>query len=109
MEKTVGILVDYELYLEHEGVHDWLRERYGKARFVALVSDPDVDELVDHGLWDVIIKNHKGWSDAGFKASALLTIKEASNIIPVIALDDFNFETYERYGVLVQMVGNDFG
>lgn len=103
MEKTAGILVDYDLYRESDAVRSFVKFRYGKAALVALVTDPEVDELDDHYLWDVIIKNHKGWSEDGFKTSAMLTLKEASNIIPVIALDESNTDMYYRHDVLYVM------
>lgn len=108
MNQTV--LVDWSLFTANPYTQDFVASREGQARMVLLVSDPTVSDYNHETLpgvpdieWDAVIRNTGALENVMFKATALSVIQDASNLIPVIALDantEIN-RMYREGGILI--------
>ena len=105
-----AILVDWALYHNNAFTQNFIEARKGQARMVLLVSSPNKDDYEPETAshlpdieFDAVIRNTGNLTDVAFKATALSVIQDASNLVPVIALDgnrDNNL-MYREGGVLI--------
>jgi len=117
IKTQAAILVDYNLYAYNVSVRSWLsirKRRAPETAFVLLVSDPahedyDAEDKRWNGLgtvemeFDAVIRNSGGKRDITFKLNALHVIKDVSNLIPVLALEEDLYvqQMFEDNGVLI--------
>lgn len=112
--KEPAILVDWD------DVHDWpiydawLAKRQKNIKVVLLVSNPQEHDFEYDNLQfepDVVLRNSikAPMPDLLFKTTAVVTIQESSNLVPVIGVDDSGAvrEMYDDAGVVLTLDSTD--
>lgn len=113
-----AILVDYELWAAHVNARDFVERQHDKGYPTVLLVpsqgaydyDPGDERWGDYAEFDVVIRNSGSLSYDKFKYTALNTIRDFSNLEPVLALDLWveDAQMYEDNGVMLSMTGSDF-
>ncbi len=103
-----AVLIDYESYGKllptPWSLNHWARE----ATIVVLYDNPDFQPDIDDDRISVVIKNTGDKFKDDFYKHAVSVLKDASNLIPVIAIirpDDLLGENLKEQGVLVVLHG----
>lgn len=113
--KEPAILVDWSELQGWEDVYgEWLKKRQKNIKVVFLVTDPKNNDF-DYGESgiepDVVLRNSvkAPMPDLLFKTTAIVTIQESSNLVPVIGVDDSGAvrKMYDEAGVVVTLDSYD--
>lgn len=113
-----AVLVDYELWAAHVNARDFVQAARDKGYpSVLLVPSPGAydyepsdERWGDYAEFDVVIRNSSSQAYDKFKLNALATVRDLSNLEPVLALDlwEEDAQMYVDNGVLLSMTGSDF-
>lgn len=113
-QKEPAILVDWDDVQDKPIYADWLVKRQKNIKIVLLVTDPKNNDF-DFGESslepDVVLRNSlkAPMPDLLFKTTAVVTIQESSNLVPVIGVDDSYQvqDMYDEAGVVISGESND--
>jgi len=112
--KEPAILVDWDDVHDWDAYADWLAKRQKNVKIVLLVSNPQEHDFEYNGLRfepDVVLRNSlkAPMPDLLFKTTAVVTIQESSNLVPVIGVDDSGAvrEMYDDAGVVLTLDSTD--
>jgi len=92
MNTQPAIIVDWEHVNAYEGYDEWLAEHDEQLAIILIVPDPENNDYDFDAKFEpaVVLRNSlkKPMPLIAFKTTAVLTVQESSNMIPVVAWDD---------------------